>query len=308
MKPNRSRSSHPRPPAFTLIELLVVIAIIAMLAGMVLPALASAKRKGQGISCLNNLKQTGSAAIMYASDNQEKVVLAGIRLVGGTVPHLGWDDYLSHYFGANYSEYDKQMPSINRSNALRNILCPSDKVANNAAGTTANPLDLAQRRTYAMPEHNMGQLTIGGRAPANTDWPPGSANKTGVGVSYDFADARMNAWVGDSTPTAYVAGRTQPQAALRENQVLNSAGTILFTERVHAGNIQGRLQQAVIPNAQPAQHIQDGNGVNEASFHNKRFNYLFGDGHVSQLLPTETLGTGKNRAHQTGMWSINAED
>jgi prepilin-type N-terminal cleavage/methylation domain-containing protein len=55
--------------AFTLIELLVVIAIIGVLASMLLPVLASSKRKSQGVICLNNTRQFALAWRLYAEDN-----------------------------------------------------------------------------------------------------------------------------------------------------------------------------------------------------------------------------------------------
>jgi prepilin-type N-terminal cleavage/methylation domain-containing protein/prepilin-type processing-associated H-X9-DG protein len=75
--------------AFTLIELLVVISIIGILATLLLPALASARQRGQSANCLNNLRQLGIGIQMYWDDNEGKLTgLSGIYPVwtdtGGT--------------------------------------------------------------------------------------------------------------------------------------------------------------------------------------------------------------------------------
>lgn len=81
--------------AFTLIELLVVIAVIAVLMAILMPALNRAREQGKRVACLNNLGQMMKGWIMYADDNDEKIMPANPAPPSAELPNGGWVHYYS---------------------------------------------------------------------------------------------------------------------------------------------------------------------------------------------------------------------
>src|SRR5262245_5828302 len=115
--------------AFTLVELLVVIAIIAILVGMLLPALARAKEKSRTVSCLGNLKQLQICVQLYSVDNNDYLppnnsvanIMGGQMIASG----MSWCTNLAP-FDADYDGIEHALLyPFNRSTKI--YKCPSDK-------------------------------------------------------------------------------------------------------------------------------------------------------------------------------------
>ncbi len=122
------KTDRKREPsgAFTLIELLVVIAIIAILAAMLLPALARAKKKAQGITCMSNTKQLVTGFVMWALDNEDRCLYSW----SGNDPR-GTPAWCDGAVGSVPAAIDenliKQSPTYTYVPSLAVFRCPTDR-------------------------------------------------------------------------------------------------------------------------------------------------------------------------------------
>ncbi len=133
-------AKRPRSRAFTLIELLVVISIIALLIGILLPALSSARDTARGVKCLSGLRQAGFASLAYADENKGRLPHGFLRDPSGT-EISGWDTVLTGWMSAQGTTFSS---GVERSEIFQ---CPSAGVAMGTRHYSAQP--------FMMPDINL---------------------------------------------------------------------------------------------------------------------------------------------------------
>jgi prepilin-type processing-associated H-X9-DG protein len=111
----KSTSRHFTSNGFTLVALLVIIVVLALLAAMLLPALANAKKKAQRINCVNNLKQCGLAFRIWEGDNGDQYPMAVPMVKGGTKEFDTGADTFRHF---QVMSNELSTPKI--------LICPAD--------------------------------------------------------------------------------------------------------------------------------------------------------------------------------------
>jgi len=235
-----------RDSGFTLIELLVVIAIIAILAGLLLPALARAKAKGQQIKCLNNEKQLALSFILYCGDYNDTMPADGSRVQDSAEDWIHW-----HIGGRPVL----QSPILVEIKAFTNILrCPLDQ-------------DDTQRKINGSAAYYYSYTVNGYIDPAH----PGA--NSGMTSTYTLPPGGPPTW----TPAKLTDIRNPSNKILLAEEPAGPSDTPKTTPPAAQYATTGADDGRWLPSAT----IGSGNTI--TTRHGGRGNANFGDGHAQQV-------------------------
>lgn len=266
-----------RMDGFTLIELLVVISIIALLIGILLPALKQARQAAQTVACMSNQRQLGIAMANYTTDNAQYYP---------NMPNeeTSYDDLLSAYDGRNLTAAQIDATGLPfgdgpAGNAL--WACPAEDYY-----TSGGPNEGGYQRTYQMV-----------RGPKSRD--PDNHNRQVLGFAATGLLA-SNKWVDSNATEKY------PWGSAKTRQVPLLSDMFLLVE-VRSNRTLGSTKNATVDNpGDMTGTVKSGQIRYRAPIvpplHNGTFNYLYCDGHSKTIKPADTVGTG-SVSDPGGAWS-----